>query len=208
MDYIRDPDAIYARSFAIIREEAPIDRLPEAIQPVAVRLIHACGMIDVLDDLQISPGLPEAAKAAVNAGKPVLADCEMVRSAIIRRYLPETSELICTLNHPRASEIGRERSITRSGAAVTLWQDHLEGAVVVIGNAPTALFGLLEMIDAGAPKPAAIIGMPVGFVGAAESKHELHANPRGIPYATILGRRGGSAMAAGAFNALFARERQ
>lgn len=208
MDYIRDPDAIYARSFAIIRKEAPIDRLAEAIQPVAVRLIHACGMIDVLDDLQISADLPGAARAAVNAGKPVLADCEMVRSAIIRRYLPETSELICTLNDPRAAEIGREKSITRSGAAVTLWGDHLAGAVVVIGNAPTALFGLLEMIDAGAPKPAAIIGMPVGFVGAAESKAELHANPRGIPYATILGRRGGSAMAAGAFNALFARQRQ
>ena len=208
MDYIRDPDAIYARSFAIIREEAPIDRLPEAIQPVAVRLIHACGMIDVLDDLEISDALPEAAKAAVNAGKPVLADCEMVRSAIIRRYLPKTSELICTLNDPRAAEIGRERSITRSGAAVTLWRGHLDGAVVVIGNAPTALFGLLEIIDAGATKPAAIIAMPVGFVGAAESKAEVHANPRGIPYATILGRRGGSARAAGAFNALFARQRQ
>ena len=208
MDYIRDPDEIYARSFAIIREEAPIDQLPEPVQPIAVRLIHACGMVDVLDDLRISQELPEAARAAVSSGKPVLADCEMVRSAIIRRYLPDTSELICTLNDPRAAEIGRERSITRSGAAVTLWQDHLDGAVVVIGNAPTALFGLLEMIDAGAPKPAAIIGMPVGFVGAAESKNELHRNSRGIPYATILGRRGGSAMAAGAFNALFARQRQ
>lgn len=208
MDYLKDPDVIYERSFAIIRDEAPIDTLPEAVQPVAVRLIHACGMIDVLDDLRITHDLPDAARGAVAKGKPVLADCEMVRSAIIRRYLPDTSKLICTLNDPRAAEIGQAQSITRSAAAVSLWRDYLDGAVVVIGNAPTALFTLLEMIDASAPKPAAIIAMPVGFVGATESKAELHNNPRGIPYATILGRRGGSAMAAGAFNALFARQRQ
>ena len=208
MDYLKDPDAIYQRSFAIIREEAPIDALPEAVQPIAVRLIHACGMTDVLNDLRISEDLPEVARTAIANGKPVLADCEMVRSALIRRYLPEQSELICTLNDPRAAAIGREQSITRSAAAVSLWREHLDDSVVVIGNAPTALFAMLEMIDAGAPKPAAIIAMPVGFVGAAESKAELHANPRGIPHATILGRRGGSAMAAGAFNALFARHRQ
>ncbi len=206
--YLKDPDAIYQRSFAIIREEAAVDALPEAIQPIAVRLIHACGMTDVLDDLRISEDLPDAARAALTAGKPVLADCEMVRSAIIRRNLPEQVEIICTLNDPGAAAIGREQSITRSAAAVALWREHLAGAVVVIGNAPTALFALLETIDAGAPKPAAIIAMPVGFVGAVESKTELHGKPRGIPYATILGRRGGSAMAAGAFNALFARHRQ
>jgi precorrin-8X/cobalt-precorrin-8 methylmutase len=208
MDYLRNPDATYARSFAIIRDEAPIDRLPEAVQPVAVRLIHACGMIDILDDLRVSPELPDIARTAIFAGRPVLADCEMVRSAIIRRYLPENGEVICTLNDPRAADAGREKSITRSAAAVDLWREHIDGSVVVIGNAPTALFALLEMIDAGAPKPAAIIAMPVGFVGAAESKAELYANPRGIPFATVLGRRGGSAMAAGAFNALFARHQQ
>ena len=208
MDYLKDPDAIYQRSFATIRAEAPIDQLAEAIQPIAVRVIHACGMIDVLEDLHVSPELPGAVRSAITAGKPVLADCEMVRSAVIRRYLPESSELICTLNDPRAAELGRDRSITRSAAAVSLWRDHLDGAVAVIGNAPTALFALLEMIDAGAPKPAAIIAMPVGFVGAAESKAELHANSRGVPYATLIGRRGGSAMTAGAFNAIFARQRQ
>ena len=208
MDYLKDPDAIYERSFAIIREEASIDALPVAIQPIAVRLIHACGMIDVLVDLRISEDLPTAARAAIAAGKPVLADCEMVRSAIIRRNLPDTAQIICTLNDPRAATIGLEQSITRSAAAVSLWREHLAGSVVVIGNAPTALFALLEMIDAGAPKPAAIFAMPVGFVGAAESKAKLNANPRGTAYATILGRRGGSAMAAAAFNALFARQRQ
>ncbi len=208
LTYLKDPDAIYERSFAIIREETHIDALPEAVQPIAVRLIHACGMIDILDDLRIAEEQPDAASAAIAAGKPVLADCEMVRSAIIRRNLPDATEIICTLNDPRAATIGREQSITRSAAAVSLWREHLAGSVVVIGNAPTALFALLEMIDAGAPKPAAIIAMPVGFVGAADSKAELHANPRGIPYATVLGRRGGSAMAAGAFNALFARHRQ
>jgi precorrin-8X/cobalt-precorrin-8 methylmutase len=208
MDYLKDPDAIYERSFAIIREEASIDALPVAIQPIAVRLIHACGMIDVLVDLRISEDLPTAARAAIAAGKPVLADCEMVRSAIIRRNLPDTAQIICTLNDPRAAAIGLEQSITRSAAAVALWREHLAGSVVVIGNAPTALFALLEMIDAGAPKPAAIFAMPVGFVGAAESKAKLNANPRGTAYATILGRRGGSAMAAAAFNALFARQRQ
>ncbi len=205
MDYLRNPDEIYARSFAIIRQEAAIDRLSETVQPIAVRLIHACGMTDIIDDLVIGDDLPAAARAAVSAGKPVLADCEMVRSAIIRRYLPRPSEIICTLNDPRVADIGRQQQITRSAAAVSLWQDHLAGAVVVLGNAPTALFRLLELLDAGATKPAAIIAMPVGFVGAAESKQELHSNPRGVPYATVLGRRGGSAMAAGAFNALFAR---
>ncbi len=208
MQYLRDPDAIYARSFAIIREEVPIDRLTEPIQPIAVRLIHACGMTDVLDDLRVSTDLPDAVRGAIATGKPVLADCEMVKSAVIRRNLPKNCEVVCTLNEPRAVEIGRERSTTRSAAAVSLWREQLDGAVVIIGNAPTALFALLEMIDAGADKPAAIIALPVGFVGAAESKQELHDNPRGIPYATILGRRGGSAMAAAAFNALFAKQRQ
>lgn len=208
MSYLKDPEAIYRRSFEIIRDEAPVGRFPEDVQPIAVRLIHACGMIDVIDDLEISPDLATAARAAIGAGNPVLCDCEMVRSAIIRRNLPEHTEVICTLNDPRAAALGRDMATTRSAAAVQLWQEHLNGAVAVIGNAPTALFALLEMIDAGAPKPAAIIAMPVGFVGAAESKDELVANPRGIAHATVTGRRGGSAMAAAAFNALFARHRQ
>ena len=208
MQYLRNPDAIYARSFAIIREEAPIDRLTEPVQPIAVRLIHACGMTDVLNDLRVANDLPDAVRGAIATGRSVLADCEMVKSAVIRRNLPKNNEVVCTLNNQRAAQIGRERSITRSAAAVSLWRDQLDGAVVIIGNAPTALFALLEMVDAGADKPAAIFALPVGFVGAADSKQELHDNPRGIPYATILGRRGGSAMAAAAFNAVFAKQRQ
>jgi precorrin-8X/cobalt-precorrin-8 methylmutase len=149
-------------------------------------------------DLRISPDFVGAAKAALAAGRPVLVDAEMVRHGIIDKQL----NVICTLNDPQARDIGITTGNTRSAAAVELWRPHLEGAVAVIGNAPTALFALLEMIDAGAPKPAAIVGFPVGFVGAAESKDELAANPRGIPYATLLGRRGGSAMASSVVNAL------
>jgi precorrin-8X/cobalt-precorrin-8 methylmutase len=196
--YLRDPAAIYQRSFETIRAEADFSRLPADAEPVATRVIHACGMTEILADLRISEDFTAAAKAALAAKRPVLVDAEMVRHGIIDRSL----DVICTLNDPRAREIGLATGTTRSAAAVELWRPHLDGAIAVIGNAPTALFALLEMIDAGAPRPAAIVGFPVGFVGAAESKDELHANPRGIPYATLLGRRGGSAMAAAVVNAL------
>ena len=196
--YLRDPAAIYQRSFEIIRAETDFSKLPPDAEPVATRIIHACGMPEIAADLRISPDFVTAASAALAAGKPVLVDAEMVRHGIIDKQLT----VICTLNDPKAREIGLATGNTRSAAAVDLWRDHLEGAVVVIGNAPTALFALLEMIDKGAPKPAAIAAFPVGFVGAAESKDALQANPRGIPYATLLGRKGGSAMAAAAINAL------
>lgn len=198
IDYLRDPAAIYRRSFEIIRSEADLSRLPADAEPIATRIIHACGMPEIAGDLRISPDFVTAAQAAIAAGRPVLVDAEMVRHGIIDKQLI----VICTLNDPQAREIGFATGNTRSAAAVDLWRPHLGGSIVVIGNAPTALFALLEVIDAGAPKPAAIVGFPVGFVGAAESKDELHANPRGIPYATLLGRRGGSAMAASVINAL------
>jgi len=198
IDYLRDPAAIYRRSFEIIRTEADFSALPPDAEPVATRIIHACGMTEIISDLRISADFVTAAQAALAAGRPVLVDAEMVRHGIIDKQL----DVICTLNDPKAREIGLAAGNTRSAAAVELWRDHLAGAIAVIGNAPTALFALLEMIDAGGPKPAAIVGFPVGFVGAAESKDELHANPRGIPYATLLGRRGGSAMAASVVNAL------
>ena len=207
MNYVKDPDAIYRLSFAAIRAETDLSRLPEAIQPIALRLIHACGMTDILDDLRIDSALPAAARGALHSGAPILADCEMVQAGIMTRLLPPGCEIICTLNHPEARALGRTACTTRSAAATSLWKPHLTGAVVVIGNAPTALFALLEMIDKGGPRPAAIIAMPVGFVGAADAKAELVRNPRGIAYATLLGRRGGSAMAAAALNALLAGER-
>lgn len=204
MHYLKDPAAIYERSFAIIGEEADLSSVPEPLRPIALRLIHACGMTDILPDLRLSGDVGSTLRAAVAAGRPILADCEMLRAAIIRRQLPPETEVICTLNDPAAAEHGRRLGITRSAAAVSLWRPRLAGAVAVIGNAPTALFALLELIDAGAPKPAAIVAFPVGFVGAAEAKAELAANPRGIPFATLLGRRGGSAMAAAVVNAIFA----
>ena len=204
MHYLKDPDAIYARSFAIIAEEADLSGVPASLRPVAARLIHACGMTDIVSDLRISESVVPAVSAALASGRPLFADCEMLKAAIIARNLPPATEIICTLNHRQAAERGRRLAITRSGAAVALWRPHLDGAVACIGNAPTALFALLEMIDAGGPRPAAIIAFPVGFVGAAEAKAELAANPRGIPFATLLGRRGGSAMAAAAVNAMFA----
>ena len=202
MTYLRDPAAIYARSFAIIASEARLSHLPASSQAIATRVIHSCGMVDVAQDLVISEQFAAACKTALDLGKPILVDAEMVRHGIIARQLASNNQIICTLNDPRARAIGLNSAITRSAAAVELWQDQLAGAVVVIGNAPTALFRLLELIDAGTPKPACIVGMPVGFVGAAESKSELIANPRGIPFATIRGRRGGSAMASSVVNAV------
>lgn len=202
MDYLRDPQTIYARSFAVIRKEARLSRFSMEEQAIAIRMIHACGMTDLADDLLISSGFAGAALAALRAGKPILVDAEMLKHGIIARMLPARNEIICTLNDPCAREIGMARGITRSAAAVELWTPQLAGALAAIGNAPTALFHLLELLDAGGPKPSALIACPVGFVGAAESKAELAANSRGIPFVTIRGRRGGSAMAAAVVNAL------
>ena len=202
MTYLRDPAAIYARSFAIIRAEADLSDLPISAQDIAVRVIHACGMVEAAQDLLITPDFAVAAKVALSARKPIFVDVEMTRHGIIRGQLPEGVDIICTLNDPSARAIGISKSITRTAAAVELWHEQIAGALVAIGNAPTALFRLLELIDAGMPKPAAIIAFPVGFVGAVESKEELIANPRGIPFATIRGRNGGSAMASSVINAL------
>jgi precorrin-8X/cobalt-precorrin-8 methylmutase len=202
MDYLRDPSAIYARSFEMIRQEADFSLIPANAVTVATRIIHSCGMVDVVDDLIFSGDFIEATSTALQKTAPIFVDVEMVRHGIIARQIKTGNEIICTLNDPRAKEIGIEKSITRSAAALELWLLRLAGSIIVIGNAPTALFALLEMIDAGAPKPAAIIGFPVGFVGAAESKAELAGNPRGIPFVTIRGRKGGSAMASSVINAL------
>lgn len=197
MDYIRDPEQIYRRSFKIVAAETDTTALPDEAVPVARRIVHACGMPDVVSDLRISDGAISAAKAALAAGKPILADCTMVTAGIIRKRLPNANDVICTLptTPPAANN-------TRSAAAVDDWRPHLAGALVVIGNAPTALFRLLEILTEGAPAPAAILGFPVGFVGAAESKAALAETAHGVPFITLLGRRGGSAMAAAAVNAL------
>ncbi len=199
--YLRDPDAIYAESFAIIREEADLSRFSGATRDMVVRMIHACGIIDIADDIRVG-GDPAAALAdALAAGAPILCDAEAVRAAIIARNL-RGNELVVLLNDARTPELALRLETTRSAAAVDLWRDRLGGAIVVIGNAPTALFHLIEMLEAGAPKPAAIIAAPVGFVGAAESKSALAASNLGIPFITLLGRRGGSAIAAAALNAI------
>lgn len=202
--YETDPAAIYAKSFATVRAEARLDRFDAAMEAVAIRVIHACGMVEIADRLAFSPGAAEAGRAALAAGAPVLCDCRMVAAGIIRRALPAENEVIVTLEEPGVPGRAAALGTTRSAAAVELWADRLEGAVVAIGNAPTALFHLLGMLDAGAPKPAVILGFPVGFVGAAESKAELAADPRGCEFVALRGRRGGSAMASAAVNALAA----
>lgn len=199
MTYLRDPDAIYAQSFATIRAEADLSHLPEGLHEVAIRMIHACGMVGLAADIVGDPTVVAAVRAATG---PILCDCEMVRSGIIRRYLPEGAELVVTLNDPTVPDLARSLGTTRSAAAVELWRPRLAGSVVVIGNAPTALFHLIEMLAAGAPKPAAIIAAPVGFVGAAESKALLVSDSFSIPFVTVTGRRGGSAIASAAFNAI------
>ncbi|MBS0562119.1 MAG: precorrin-8X methylmutase [Proteobacteria bacterium] len=200
-DYIRDGAAIYAQSFATIRAEADLSGFDPAEARVAVRVIHACGMVDIVRDLRFSAGFANAARAALLAGAPVLCDAQMVAHGITRARLPAGNVVICTLTDPKVPALAKEIGNTRSAAALDLWGARMAGALVAIGNAPTALFRLLELLDAGAPPPAAVIGMPVGFVGAAESKAALLADGR-VPCAVVLGRRGGSAMAAAAVNAL------
>lgn len=202
LDYIRDGQEIYRNSFAIIRSEANLARIPADLEKLAVRVIHACGMVDVIDDLRFSAGAGAAGRAALAGGAPILCDARMVAEGITRARLPADNKVICTLGDPSVPTMARELGNTRSAAALELWRPHLSGSVVVIGNAPTALFYLLEMLDAGAPRPALILGFPVGFVGAAESKALLAEDSRGVPYVIVQGRRGGSAMAAAAVNAL------
>lgn len=200
--YERDAHAIYASSFAIIRAEADLARIPPDLEKLAVRLAHACGMPDVIDDLLFSPGAGAAGRAALAAGAPVLCDCRMVEVGITRARLPAGNQVVCALGDPSVPERARQLGTTRSAAAVDLWHPKLAGAVVAIGNAPTALFRLLELLGAGAPKPALVIGVPVGFVGAAESKAALASGSHGVDFVAVRGRRGGSAMASAAVNAL------
>lgn len=200
-DYIRDGAAIYEKSFATIRAEAELAGFTTAEARVAVRVIHACGLVEVARHIRFAPGFTAAAEAALRAGAPILCDAKMVAQGITRPRLPAANEILCLLDDPRVPEHARAIGNTRSAAALDFWGERLRGAVVAIGNAPTALFHLLELIDAGAPAPAAIIGLPVGFVGAAESKTALAAWNR-VPWMIVEGRQGGSAMAVAAVNAL------
>ncbi|VXC37995.1 precorrin-8X methylmutase [Aeromicrobium sp. 9AM] len=206
-DYVADGPAIYVDSFATIRAEAELSHIPTDAEKVAVRMVHACGQVDLTRDLDIHPRLVSAARGALEAGAPILTDATMVASGVTRARLPKDNEVLCLLRDERVPALAKEWSTTRSAAAVSLWADRLDGAVVAFGNAPTALFHLLEMLLDGAPRPAAIIGTPVGFIGAAESKEALAAFSLDIPYLTVHGRRGGSAMAASALNAI-AQERE
>uniref|UniRef100_A0ACD5GWV2 Precorrin-8X methylmutase n=1 Tax=Desertifilum tharense IPPAS B-1220 TaxID=1781255 RepID=A0ACD5GWV2_9CYAN len=190
IDYIRNGDDIYRKSFAIIRAEADLNQLSDDLALVAVRLIHACGMTDIVPDLAASPDAVQAGREALFCGAPIFCDSQMVANGITRKRLPANNEIICTLNYAEVPEIAKRIENTRSAAALELWQPRIAGAVVAIGNAPTALYRLLERLDEGFPKPALILGFPVGFVGAAESKAELAANSRGVPFITLQGRRG------------------
>jgi precorrin-8X/cobalt-precorrin-8 methylmutase len=200
-DYIQDGAAIYERSFAIIRAEAELARFSGVAERVVVRMIHACGMTDLPRDVEMSAAFADAARNALRAGAPILCDAKMVANGVTRARLPAGNDVLCTLDDPQVPALAGEMGTTRSAAAMELWRPHLTGSVVVIGNAPTSLFRLLEMLDAGAPRPAAVIGIPVGFVGAAESKAALAQDGR-VPFLVVHGRRGGSAMAAAAVNAL------
>ena len=200
MEYVRDGAEIYRRSFATIRAEADLSGLPEAVARVAVRMIHACGMVDLVGDIGFSPGVVSAARKALLGGAPILCDAEMVAAGVTRRRLPAANEVLCTLRDPAVPGLAAELGTTRSAAALALWGERLDGALVAVGNAPTALFRLLELVEAGAPRPAAVLGIPVGFIGAAESKDALAAS--GLEYLIVRGRRGGSAMTAAAVNAL------
>ncbi|WP_298965487.1 precorrin-8X methylmutase [uncultured Methylobacterium sp.] len=201
LDYIRDGAAIYAKSFAIIRSEADLSRFRGPAERVVVRMIHACGMTDLPADVVASPDFAEAGEAALRRGAPILCDARMVADGVTRARLPAGNEVVCTLHDPRVPDLARDLGTTRTAAAMELWRERLPGAVVAVGNAPTALFRLLELLDEGVAPPAAVIGVPVGFVGAAESKEALAADGR-VPFVVVHGRRGGSAMAAAAINAL------
>ncbi|WP_457797523.1 precorrin-8X methylmutase [Methylocystis sp. S23] len=201
LSYIRDGAAIYERSFAIIRAEADLARFTAEEEKVAVRMIHACGMVELAGDIEFSPAFVATARAALRKGAPILCDANMVAHGVTRARLPANNAVVCTLAEPEVAALAARLGNTRSAAAMELWRDRLDGAVVAIGNAPTSLFRLLEMLDEGVARPAAVIGAPVGFVGAAESKEALAADGR-IPYAIVRGRKGGSAMAAAAINAL------
>ena len=200
--YLRDGAAIYERSFAIIRAEADLARFAAEEADVAVRMIHACGLVEAARHILFGGNFVAAARGALAAGAPIFCDAEMVAHGITRARLPAANDVICTLNDPRVRPLAAKLGTTRSAAALDLWRERLAGAIVAIGNAPTALFRLLDLIDAGVPKPAAILGIPVGFVGAAESKDALAADPRGVPFLIVRGRIGGSAMTAAAINAL------
>jgi precorrin-8X/cobalt-precorrin-8 methylmutase len=198
--YEHDGAEIYRQSFATIRAEADLSRLPADVAQVAVRMIHACGQVDLVDDVAFSPAVVERAREALDAGAPVLCDAQMVASGVTRKRLPKDNDVVCLLNDPRTPDLARELGTTRTAAALELWGDRLDGAVVAIGNAPTALFHLLEMVAAGAPRPAAVLGIPVGFIGAAESKDALAASD--LEFLVVRGRRGGSAITAAAVNAI------
>jgi precorrin-8X/cobalt-precorrin-8 methylmutase len=202
LDYIRDAAEIYRQSFATIRAEADLARFPDDVAGVVVRLIHTCGQVDVTEHVAFTDDVVTRARAALNAGAPVLCDSSMVASGITRSRLPADNEVVSLVADPGAADLAARLGSTRSAAGVDIWADRLGGAVLAIGNAPTALFRLLELIDDGAPVPAAVLGGPVGFVGSAQSKQELIDRPRGMSYLVVTGRRGGSAMAAAAVNAI------
>ncbi|MEV6428298.1 precorrin-8X methylmutase [Nocardia sp. NPDC051463] len=199
--YLTDGAEIYRRSFATIRAEADLSAFPPEVARVVVRMIHGCGQVDLAQDVAFSPGVVVAARTALHAGAPILCDANMVASGVTRKRLPADNDVLCTLTDPRVPELAAALGNTRSAAALELWRDRLDGAVVAIGNAPTALFHLLDMLDAGAPRPAAILGIPVGFIGAAESKDAL-IDFGGVEFLTVRGRRGGSAITASALNAI------
>ena len=199
-EYEKDGAEIYRRSFATIRAETDLTGLPEDVARVTVRMVHACGQVDLVEDLAYSPDVVARAREALDAGAPVFCDAEMVASGVTRRRLPEDNDVVCSLNDPRTPGLAAELGTTRTAAALELWRDRLGGAVVAIGNAPTALFHLLEMVAAGAPRPAAVLGIPVGFIGAVESKAALAASD--LEFLVVRGRRGGSAITAAAVNAI------
>lgn len=201
-DYIKNGQTIYDKSFSIIRQEANLSTIDNDMEKVAVRIIHACGMVDIVDNIAFSKNAGNIGRHAMQNGAKILCDARMVAEGVTQKRLPKNNQVICTLNDGRVVNIAKEIGNTRSAAAIELWREHLEGSIVAIGNAPTALFYLLDLLANGAPRPALILGFPVGFVGAAESKQALVENDLGIPYIAVTGRRGGSAMVAAAINAL------
>lgn len=205
-EYVREGAEIYRQSFATIRAEADLSRMSDDLARVAVRMIHSCGMVDLVDDLAWSPGVVTAARSALQHGAPVLCDAKMVAAGVTRRRLPADNRVLCTLDEPGVPELAAQLQNTRSAAAMEHWREHLDGAVVAIGNAPTALFRLLELVAEGAGRPAAVLGIPVGFVGAVESKQALAESPHRLEHLVVRGRRGGSALTAAAINAMASEE--